>query len=185
MDQQQVDCDLEVNVPFTPPHSVPNKWLPIEPEQHEVMSVLALDAKVKYMDDSGNGIIEVGELVWFLEVIQVHNPSDMTWTNTIVKDRWGAELDVESATPLSGTAVLTTKGKSAKEFLEWQIGDLGPGETANLVLRVHTDLNPAGHQQYTSPGEYEYNSGAVVKFLNEAGKQRSFETGSVFLTVVP
>ncbi len=239
-DQQQVDCDLEVNVPFTPPHTVPNngcpsslnniRWFDADGDMSwdngedivldqngdmifgevintqtfvfhgfqsvpgELMSVLALDAcsdghiickKVKYMDDSGDGIIEVGEPVWFLEVIQVHNPSGMTWTNTIVKDRWGAELDVESATPSSGTAELTTKGKSAKEFLEWQIGDLGPGETANLVLRVHTDLNPAGHQQYTSPGEYEYNSGAVVKFRNEAGKQRSFETGSVFLTVVP
>ena len=169
---------------FNVPNSVPGELLYVLEtdacsDGHEVCK------KVKYMDDDRDGIIEVGEPVWFLEVIQVHNPSDMTWTSVTVEDRWGAELDVESATPSLGTAELTTKGKSAKEFLTWDIGDLGPGMTANLVLEVRTDLNPGGHQEYTSPGDYEYNSGAVLKFRNDAGKQRSHETGTVYLTVLP
>jgi hypothetical protein len=165
----------------------------------ELLFVLDLDAcstnhevckKVKYLDEDRDGVIEVGESVQFLEVIQVHNPSPDPWMGVIVKDRWGAEIDVVSATPSQGTATLTTKGKSAKEFLEWNVGTVPPGGTANLVLMTMTDLNPAGHQQYTSPGDYDYNSGAVLKFQVQppgAKKphQRSFDTGSVMLTVVP
>ncbi len=138
--------------------------------------------KVKYLDEDRDGIIEVGEPVWFLEVIQVHNPSSMNWMNTTVKDRWGAEIDVTAATPSMGTATLTTKGKSVKEFLAWNVGTLAPGHTANLVLRAMTDLNPGGHQSYSSCGRYEYNSGAVLKFLVD-DEQYSFETGSIWLEV--
>ncbi len=88
-----------------------------------------------------------------------------------------------AAVPTQGTATLTTQGNSNKEFLKWEVGTLGPGGTANLVLMAQTDLNPAGHQEYTSPGTYEFNSGAVLKFLVD-GKQTSFETGSIMVTVV-
>jgi hypothetical protein len=140
--------------------------------------------KVKYLDEDRDGIIEVGEPVDFLEVIQVHNPSGTMWRDVTVKDRWGAEIDVVAAHPSMGTATLSTRGASEKEFLQWAVGDLGPGQTVNLVLLTMTDLNPAGHQEYTSPGEYDYNSGAVVKFL-VGGKKQSFDTGSVMLTVTP
>jgi hypothetical protein len=139
--------------------------------------------KVKYSDD-GDGIIEVGEKVDFLEVIQVHNSSGMPWTNVVVKDRWGAEIDVTAATPTHGTAALTTKGKSEKEFLEWVIGNLADGETASLVLRSVTDLNPAAHQEYTECSYHEFNSGAVLKFRNPDGKQRSYETGGIIASVL-
>ena len=174
---------------FNVPNSVPG----------ELLFVLDLDAcsfghevckKVKYLDEDRDGVIEVGEPIWFMEVIQVHNPSPYPWEDVTVKDRWGAEIDVTSASPSHGTVTLTTQGKSAKEFLEWDIGTIPPGGTANLVLLTMTDLNPAGHQEYTSPGDYEYNSGAVLKFqVRPAGAkkphQESFDTGSVILTVVP
>lgn len=139
--------------------------------------------KVKYLDDDDDGLIEVGEPVTFLEVIQVHNPSGGDWTSTTVADRWGAEIDVTGAMPSQGTATLSTKGKSEKEFLKWEIGDLGPGETANLVLDAMTDLNPGGKQEYSECGRHEFNSGAVLKFRNPAGKQRSFETGGIVVSV--
>jgi hypothetical protein len=165
----------------------------------ELLFVLDLDAcssghevckKVKYLDEDRDGVIEVGEPVQFLEVIQVHNPSPYAWWSITVEDRWGAEIDVTSAVPSQGTATLTTKGKSAKEFLEWDVGLVPPGGTANLVLMTETDLNPAGHQEYTEAGYYEYNSGAVLKFqVQPPGAmkphQMSFETGSVMLTVLP
>jgi hypothetical protein len=144
-----------------------------------------INKKVKYMDADGDGIIEVGEVVNFLIVIQVHNPSGQTGTNVTVKDRFGAEIDITSAIPSVGTATLTTKGKSAKEFIEWNIGTLGPGGTANLVLKGNTDMNPAGKQEYTSPGVYEFNSGAVLKLRDSRGKQHSFETGGIYVTVLP
>lgn len=146
--------------------------------------------KIKYLDENGDGIIEVGEPISFLEVIQVHNPSPDEWASVVVKDRWGAEIDVTSATPSQGTATLTTKGKSEKEFLHWDVGLLPPGGTANLVLDTMNDINPGGHQQYTSEGLHDYNSGAVLKFQvqPEGAKkphQMSFDTGSVTLMVEP
>jgi hypothetical protein len=143
--------------------------------------------KVKYLDEDRDGVIKVGEEVKFLMVIQVRNPSRMPWTNVKVKDRFAAELEIDGIPvgPTHGDLELTTKGKSEKVFLEWEIGDLGPLEVANLVLHVSTDENPAGKQEYTSPGIYEFNSGAVLKFRDPRGKQHSFETGSIYLEVLP
>jgi hypothetical protein len=141
--------------------------------------------KVKYMDADGDGIIEVGEEVQFLIVIHVHNPTGENWTSVVVKDRFGAEIDITTAIPSVGTATLSTKGKSAKEFLEWDIGDLAAGGVANLVMMGNTDLNPAGHQEYTETGIYEFNSGAVLKFRDSRNKQKSFETGNLTVRVLP
>ena len=176
---------------FNGPNSIPGDlWVFLEetcdgPTQIPVHIVCK---KVKYLDADRDGIIEVGEPVEFFEVIQVHNPAPFAWTDTTVEDRWGAEIDVLSATASQGTATLTLTGKSAKEHLVWEIGTLGPGQTVNLVLRAGTDLNPAGRQEYTSPGVYEFNSGVVLKFdVQPPGakkpSQRSFETGSVLVTV--
>jgi hypothetical protein len=147
-----------------------------------------ISKKVKYIDTDPNAddVINVGERIFFMEVIQVHNPSaTKTFTDVMVTDRFGAEiaLNPQWIHTNMGDWSYYTKGKSEKVFLEWEIGTLGPGETANLVVWAHTDLNPSGHQEYSEPGIYEFNSGAVVKFRVE-GKQRSFETGSVMVTVV-
>lgn len=40
-----------------------------------------------------------------------------------------------------------------------------PGESATAEMLVCTRLNPAGHQEYTSPGCYNFNSGIVIKWL--------------------
>jgi hypothetical protein len=177
---------------FNGPNSIPGDlWVFLAEECDSDAHIVC--KKVKYLDEDRDGVIEVGEPVKFLEVIQVHNPSPFDWTMTTVEDRWGAEIDAEirplfDNPPAPTTAALTTKGKSAKEFLFWDIGTVGPGETVNLVMDAFTDLNPLGHQEYTSPGVYEFNSGVVLKFdVQPPGakkpQQRSFETGSVFVTV--
>lgn len=139
---------------------------------------------VKYLDDDLDGIIEVGEPIEFRVDVEVQNASGIAWTNTTVEDRFGAEIDVTSATPSQGMATLTTEGGSDKEFLKWDVGMLAPGETATLVLAASTDLNPAGHQEYTECSLHEFNSGAVLKFLDPDSKQHSFETGSVVASVL-
>jgi hypothetical protein len=65
--------------------------------------------KAKYLDDDYDGLIEVGEPISFLEVIQVHNPTDDTWTDVTVEDRFGAELEVSQADVSAGTVVMTTR----------------------------------------------------------------------------
>lgn len=107
-------------------------------------------------------------------------------TGVTVTDRFGAEIEIEEPFPVSithGTVSYTTKGKSAKVFLTWEIGTLSPGDWAALVIKVSTDLNPAGHQEYTSPNCYELNSGAVLKFFDMYGKQHSAYTDSIMVEV--
>jgi hypothetical protein len=141
--------------------------------------------KAKYVDDDGDRIIEVGEEIHFLEVIQVHNNTGENWDNVVVEDRWGAELSVIVTSSSAGTtATLMTKGKSEKVFLEWNIGMLLAGETANLVLHTETDLTPGGDQSYTECSYHEYNSGAVLKYRNEFNKQRSFGSGELVVSVL-
>ncbi|GAB4264949.1 MAG: hypothetical protein Kow0092_16950 [Deferrisomatales bacterium] len=105
------------------------------------------------------------------------------WTDVTVKDRFGAEIGLAAWAPSQGAVEVTTKGRSEKVFLLWSVGDLDPGETASLVTDAFADRNPAGHQEYTTCGRYDLNSGAVVKFRMPTGKQRSFETGSLPLAV--
>ncbi|MFW9820079.1 MAG: FG-GAP-like repeat-containing protein, partial [Candidatus Thorarchaeota archaeon] len=131
--------------------------------------------------------IEVAtETQWAL-VIEVTNPFSYTMTDTRITDRFGAEIEIDEPFPSSithGTASYYTKGKSAKVFLTWDIGDLLSGETARLILLVSTDLNPAGHQEYTSSGIYDLNSGATLKFIDpEQDMQLSAVTDSIDVEV--
>jgi hypothetical protein len=74
-------------------------------------------------------------------------------------------------------------GKSTKVHFMWNIGSMAAGEERVLFLVISTDLNPAGKQEYTSCGDYELNSGAVVKALNGDGKKVTAETDSIMLSV--
>ena len=138
-----------------------------------------------------NGQVEVNELVTFRNIITIFNSSQDPWINPSIKDRWGAELLVGSCDVLLqpgdifiGTAITTTKGKSDKEFLDIQVsGTLFPGQSLDIVCIAQTDTNPGGQQEYSSPGEYEFNSGAVVKFKLADGSQQSFETGGISVEV--
>ena len=150
---------------------------------HEIFKV------VKFGDADRDRLIEVGELVHFMMVIQVHNPTGSTWTNVVVTDHFGAELGVSvpaigAPNPTQGTPFLTTQGKSDKVFLEWNVGTIPAGGTASLVLSVVTDQNPGGQQEYTAVGVHEFNSGAVLKYRDSQNKQKSASTGPITLEVV-
>ena len=133
-------------------------------------------------------IKEKTEVQWAIE-IEVTNPFPYTMKDAAIKDRFGAEIEIDEPFPLSitqGTVSYTTQGKSEKVFLTWEIGDLNPGETARLILLVSTDINPAGKQEYTTPGIYELNSGATLKFIDpEQDMQLSAYTDSIYVTVLP
>ena len=75
-------------------------------------------------------------------------------------------------------------GNSVKVHFMWDVGAMDAGETAMIWLIVSTDTNPAGHQEYTSPGCYMLNSGATVKaILASTGRQVSAETESIWIHV--
>jgi len=74
-------------------------------------------------------------------------------------------------------------GNSCKVHFMWTIGPMTAGETATIYLVISTDLNPAGHQEFTSCGTYFLNSGATVKgFVN--GRQVSAEADPIEIKVV-
>jgi len=142
---------------------------------------------VGFTDAGEDGTIDKGEFVRFQMAVMVVNPSPFTWDETTMSDRFGAELDVLecfSTTPDTAptTVTLTTKGKSEKEFLTWDIGTLGSGQSVFMICDIVTDTNPAGQQSYSECGEHEFNGGAVLKFLVN-DKQRSFETESLTVDV--
>ena len=141
-------------------------------------------------------IKEKTETQWAV-VIDIVNPFPYNMTDTVITDRFGAEIEIDDPFPYNithGTVSYTTKGKSEKVFLTWEIGDLPPGETARLILLVSTDYNPGknnkypdGHQEYTTPGDYELNSGATLKFKDpdQEMMQLSAVTDSIYVTVLP
>jgi len=74
-------------------------------------------------------------------------------------------------------------GNSCKVHFRWTIGAMTAGETAVIYLVISTDLNPAGHQEFTSCGTAFLNSGATVKgFVN--GRQVSAEADPIEIKVV-
>jgi hypothetical protein len=144
----------------------------------------------KYFDflyDNGDydGVIEVGENIVWQFTISLYN--DMPWAmeGLSIRDNFGAELELDEEPYVSqGEVDVKLKGKSQKVTLFWDVGDLAPGETAYLTVQVSTDLNPAGHQEYTSPGTYQLNSGAVLWFDDPTGLQYSAHTPIVEVTAV-
>lgn len=133
-----------------------------------------------------DGKVEVGEDVQWVFTITVTNLYDWTMEDVVVSDRFAAELEIDCVCCVShGTLDLSMKGNSDKVFLTWTIGDLAPLETATLCMIISTDENPAGHQEYTSPGCYELNSGAVLKFPKPGNNngQYSFHTQSIYVHV--
>lgn len=132
---------------------------------------------------------------WWMR-ITVSLPS--SWggpVDAMVWDRYGAEIEIDGYEPgdaipvTHGTASYYTRGRSEKVFLTWNVGTLNPGETATLEIEISTDINPAGHQEYTTPSIcgcpetwYELNSGAVLHFMYE-GKQYSAYTPQLMVDV--
>jgi len=81
-----------------------------------------------------------------------------------------------------GIPEVTLHGGSDQCRVTWYIGSLASGESAWVDLQVETDINPGGKQEFTSCGEYYLNSGAVVKWLDDRGKQHSNEADPVVVT---
>ena len=121
-------------------------------------------------DEDKDGVIEVGEEADFWLFITITNNSAYTIKDVVVKDRLGGELELDDWYWLTGSLSYYTKGNSDKLFITWDVGDMLPGASENLLLVVSTDTNPgtgngkkSGKQEYTSTGKHELNSGANVK----------------------
>jgi hypothetical protein len=111
----------------------------------------------------------------------------------VITDHFGAELGVNGEVLSQGVLDLTviehSRGKVKTDTFDtqyritWQLGDVcvedGP---QTLTLLVWTKLNPAGNQEYTTPGRYEFNSGPTAKWW-DGWQQQSSEGPSLYINV--
>lgn len=131
----------------------------------EIAKVLVESEPVLTPDTNGNGIDEVPIATQqaFTMDITVTNNTGADLTNVVVHDRLGGELFLDSATTATtGTIDTWTRGKTAKWFIDWTIASLPDGQSATLTIEASLDENPGGHQEYSSPGVYDLNSGATI-----------------------
>jgi uncharacterized repeat protein (TIGR01451 family) len=166
-------------------------------------------------EDTLDGVIEVGELVGWEMTITLANSFAWDIVGAAISDNLGAELglagdevdndqdgDVDDGDPGDLTAAsnsipigdlaFETKGSSNKVQLDITGVDVAAAGSVDFVLAVFTDKNPgkkkqtpSGTQEYTSPGTYELNSGAVVKFIDPGTTlQLSAHTAPITVTVV-
>jgi hypothetical protein len=147
---------------------------------------LEIDQVITLPDVNFDGVINVMDLsIVCISYGSFEGEADYSPEADVTRD---ALVDMRDSSAVARKLGLTLwrTGKSDKVHLFWYIGDLAPGETARLILLVSTDLNPAGHQEYTEPGVYEMNSGATLKFIDPLqDMQLSAVTDSIYVTVLP
>jgi len=95
--------------------------------------------------------------------VRIELTSDSTINSVIVTDNFGGEFGVELISVSRGSVDFEYQGETHKVQLEWTIGDNFSG-TATLLLKVYTDKNSAGKQEFTSSGTHILNSGSVLKY---------------------
>ncbi len=98
---------------------------------------------------------------WSL-MIMVTNDGGSDAFAVTVHDVLPAELSLENYTVTQGTVMASQhgKGKMGSTAITWVVGTLNPGEVATFTMMIATTTNPAGHQEFTSPGNYSLNDGA-------------------------
>lgn len=106
----------------------------------------------------------------------VKNTSEEIMRDVELTDRFGAELessDLYDVSYVYGSPEWTfeqfTNNAGTQDRFRWWIDELAPLERGLLVLTVTTKVNPAGKQEYTHPGTYTMNSGAVLKWTDSTG----------------
>jgi len=109
---------------------------------------------------------------WELQ-ITITNAGGYSATDILVKDVLPAELELLEMIPSAGNATTEAPGTRAalpseqiypirSTHISWILEGLEPGQSETLYLRVCTRPNPAGKQEFTSPGTYIINEGAYA-----------------------
>lgn len=89
--------------------------------------------------------------------IKVTNPGIAR--NLTIKDVVRGEFGIDSIAPSTGNYTVIQHG--ASHHIIWDV-ELDADETAYMDVTIHTKLNPAGKQEFTSCGEYSLNDGAEI-----------------------
>jgi hypothetical protein len=118
------------------------------------------------------------DVTWWISILveDVNGDNIDVLADAVVKDRLGGDLELLDSNCTDGTVDTSkVKGKTKKQFITWNIGDVADANSAELILEISTDVNPGQSKkaspknEYTSPGTHCINSGAVLKFIDEDG----------------
>jgi hypothetical protein len=111
---------------------------------------------------------------WELQ-ITVTNTGGSDVLDVVVYDVLPAELGLMEIVPSVGYFTYTGMGGTRaapvgpsilpvrSTYITWTVGTMAPGQSETLYLKVCTRLNPAGKQEFTSPGTYIINEGAYAE----------------------
>lgn len=58
--------------------------------------------------------------------------------------------------------------ETLKAHWAWNLGSMNEGDVKELYLTISTDTNPAGQQEFATPGTYSLNSGPIVEGIVES-----------------
>lgn len=133
----------------------PSVWITITP---------SLEAPDVIVDEHGNFTVALGaEVKWTVE-IRVTNPNsnavaltDLVWSN-----QYEAALHIGNFYLDKGSFDIANLMTGPQ--VQWNIGNLEPGERAYIAFQVITRQNPAGESVYQTEGCGPWESGAVLQY---------------------
>jgi hypothetical protein len=142
----------------------------------------------------GDGIMEVGEDLWFCFRINVTNPYDWTMKDVVIYDNiisqlelhpsWGWILKSTQEVLVFDDVITIVEQESGNYSITFNLGDLEPGETIRIGYPISTSTNQEGQQEFTSSGSYVLNTGAMVTFKLEGHEEDiSIETDPFVITI--
>jgi uncharacterized repeat protein (TIGR01451 family) len=131
---------------------------------------------------------------WELKITVANLGDSCTLNDVTVHDVLPAELELLDYSPTQGTLDIRKpgKGKMGSTHLTWYVGHLGSPNAfcgpyqAELILKIATTQNPAGKQEFTSPGVYSLNDGATAKatVVETGEKITAGPTGTIKVTAI-
>ncbi len=153
-----------------------------DPVPDPIGAALIID-KVK---TSGPDIVETHTKNGWILMITVSNTGDSDALDVVVHDVLPAELELVDHSISKGTFSYEQNGggKAGSTSLTWSLGNLAPGEICQLELVISTKLNPAGKQEFTSPGTYSLNDGAWVTGIDQITGEGLLDGPTSKITVI-
>ncbi len=164
------ECQITVFEPVQPPEDPP------------IGGKLSID---KIKTSGPDEVFTHTKYGWVLQ-ITVANTGDSDVLDVVVHDVLPAELELIDFTITTGVLIYGPNGvgQVGSTSLTWNIGTMAADEIHTLELVISTKPNPAGKQEFTSPGTYSLNDGAWVSGNDAITGEGSLVGPTPMITVI-
>gem|GEM_PF-2472107 len=188
--------EVRVNRAYATDRSISNQAnMDIELDELEPMSLGVLYALTVHpyagptLSSSIDGptVVTMGTRTCWEFTFIVKNNFNYRMLQAVLRDYFGAELDFDPdsvmANLVTSPALTYASGEGSQVRLTWCIGTLEKGEAFMLQVTLCTDVNNGGAQEFSSDGLHALDSGALLKWLNNKGKQQSLLAPRIWVIV--